>query len=331
MVNEYYPAESEDIRDNDLEPEDYEDELPEPVQWEPLTRLTKDLLGASRLLGIREARFLVDFYYQIQGVRISAGNRIRKSSEDGEPNGVLKWLFENSRVMEGDIKKSLVAFSDEFMVSRWCKSICGIGEVISSGLVAQYRIKLPPKYDKETEALIRPEMPVKHAAAFYAYAGLAPGVVWQKGQKRPWNARVRTLTAYKLGESFIKQQSREKDVYGKMYVERRAFEDRLNAQGSLKGEAERALREKKIGKTTNAYKCYSQGILPPDHLKSRARRWTVKLFLSHLHYVMYLDYYGVEPPAPYAFSEHCKSAHGHFIPVPNWPFTGGGRSLKELY
>lgn len=72
-------------------------------------------------------------------------------------------------------------------------------------------------------------------------------------------------------------------------------------------------------------------MLPPDHLKSRARRHTVKLLLSHLHHVMYLDYFGKEPEAPYAFTDNCPGDHRHFIEPPGLNETYPGRPLEDLY
>ena len=49
-----------------------------------------------------------------------------------------------------------------------------------------------------------------------------------------------------------------------------------------------------------AYGHYSDGRLPPpDHIHSRAKRYAVKLFLSHYHEIGYTLEFGIEPPNPY--------------------------------
>jgi hypothetical protein len=52
----------------------------------------------------------------------------------------------------------------------------------------------------------------------------------------------------------------------------------------------------------------------------RAKRYAVKLFLSHLHYVMHEHHYGVAPNLPYILTAQ-SSVHTHFIAPPNWPLV----------
>ena len=44
-------------------------------------------------MGLDEARYLVDAYYQIQGNRKAFGNQISSLVKAREPHGVLQWLF----------------------------------------------------------------------------------------------------------------------------------------------------------------------------------------------------------------------------------------------
>ena len=78
-----------------------------------------------------------------------------------------------------------------------------------------------------------------------------------------------------------------------------SFFDRLKTGLSKTGLGD-ILTKKKIGKDTDAYKAYSIGKLPPAHLHARATRYAVKLFLAHLHEVMYVQHHGRKPPLPYA-------------------------------
>ena len=58
-------------------------------------------------------------------------------------------------------------------------------------------------------------------------------------------------------------------------------------------------------------------LLPPARIHARARRYAVKLFVSHLHHVMYHEHFGKEPPKPYIFT---RPEHTHFIqPPPPYP------------
>ena len=163
--------------------------------------------------------------------------------------------------------------------------------------------------------------------------------------KRPWNAALRVL-CWKAGGSFVIARASENDVYGKLYEQRKAYEWRRNTDGELADQAAATLRAKNYGKATDAYSWYSgqrtaadalielakpkpefakmstvpegegDPMLPPAQIDARARRWTVKLFLAHLHHVMYEDRFGKPPPKPYVL-EHL--GHAHVIEAQGWP------------
>jgi len=69
----------------------------------------------------------------------------------------------------------------------------------------------------------------------------------------------------------------------------------------------------KIGKATEAYGHYSSGKLPPAHIHARAKRYAVKLFLSHWHHKAYEFHFGKPPPFPYPIA---FLGHAHFIALP---------------
>jgi len=312
------------------------EELPPDGSWEVVHRLTKDMKSASRLIGRRQARFLVDRYYQIQDRRIRDAGQIR--SQEGEPNQLLDWMFDSDRFLEKDIMSALNVFTKEYKVGNWLQSIVGIGPVITAGLLAHLSVNpwkcakaKPPKCNEKEpcKACQCGRVPIKTAGHFWSFAGLSSEMKWEKGQRRPFNAFLRTLVAFKAGESFVKVQNNENDTYGKLFVGRKAIEIEKNIALKFKDQAEAKLAKFKIGKDTDAYKAYSIGMLPPAHIHARARRWTAKIFLSHLHHVMYFDYFGEVPPVPYIFTKAGED-HRHYIPIPNWPYDGPGKSLREL-
>lgn len=247
----------------------------------PSLRLTRDIKQAASTLTPDEARYLVDAYYQIQEHRKAAANQERALSASGEPNATISWFAHEYHRLENDIKRVLDVYSDNHPVGVWAKSITGIGPVISAGLLAHIDITQCPS--------------VSH---LWSFAGLNPTASWDKGQKRPWNADLKTL-CWKIGQSFMKFQNHPNDYYGKLYVQRKAYEMQRNESGVLADQATAMLERKRIGKETEAYKAYSVGKLPPAHIDARARRWVVKLFLAHLWEMWYVEHYGVQPPAPY--------------------------------
>lgn len=267
------------------------------IALEPVTRLSRDLRAAATTLSPDEARFLVDAYYQMQENRIRSGHQSRTLSEAGEPHSVLAWLFEQDGTLEKQVAGALERYAKAQPIGEWAMSIVGIGPVITAGLLAHIDIRKAPT--------------VGH---IWRYAGLDPSVKWGKGEKRPWNASLKRL-CFLIGESFVKVQANERDVYGKVYAARKELEIERNEAGAFSDQAERSLAEKKFGAGTDARKHYEAGRLPPARIHMRAKRYAVKLFLAHLHHVWYWHEVGEAPPKPYVLSH---LGHGHFIAPPNW-------------
>jgi hypothetical protein len=127
---------------------------------------------------------------------------------------------------------------------------------------------------------------------------LTKGTLIAATAKRPFNGKLKTL-CWKIGESFVKVSGNPADVYGKLYLERKEYESRKNELGDYADQAREILATKNISRSTDAYKAYVIGKLPPGHIHARAKRWAVKIFISHLHEFWYRDHFGKEPPAPY--------------------------------
>lgn len=308
-----------------------------------VTKLTRDIKNASATLTDREARYLVDTYYQMQDQRIRAGGQVRSMGDTQEPHQTLAFFAGQAETLEDQVKRALDAYSLSSEVGRWSRSVCGIGPVIAAGLMAHIDIA-------ECET----------AGTIWRFAGLDPTVKWKgsddcrtwlreriQGQpdlddvimaakhwgrdsetllrfastdivtgeakkltieslasalaRRPWNASLKTL-CWKIGESFIKVKGREDGVYGHLYAERKAYEQQKNAAGDYKDLAERILASKNFRGDTVTKRAYQEGRLSDGHIHARARRWAVKIFLSHWHEVAYLDHFKKAPPAPFAIA-----------------------------
>lgn len=367
----------------------------EAIQLEPLQRLKRDLVVAAKTLSDAEARYLVDLYYQIQGLRIASQNQTR-SVDQGvsgrpleeadvdpkvtEPHNVLDWFTMNTAMMEAQIKRALDVYSDQNPVGRWAKSQMGIGPVLASGLLSVLFPLMKPSANypnsfstagkiwrfagldptqkwfsrEQANALVEEEIKAYEASlpkdtltttleflvprialkinrspeTLRRQALMGPG----KGKKlekitktslsaavaiRPWNASLKVL-CWKIGESFIKVQSNPNDYYGKLYAKRKALEQMKNERGDFSELAKDILARKRFGKDTEAYKHLSSGHLPPAQIHARARRYAVKMFLSHLHEVMWRVVHNSAPPVPYVI-EHM--GHRDYLPVPGWPLV----------
>ena len=262
----------------------------------PVRKLDRDILKAASELTSTEARFLVDAYYAMQAGRIRANNQIRALTESGEPHESIGWLSTESRVLEESVKRALDVYSNNHPVGSRMRTVVGVGPVIAAGFLAHIDITRAPT-----------------AGAIWRYAGLDPTSEWRKGEKRPFNAALKTL-CWKLGESFVKVSNHPDALYGQIYKERKDIELSKNEAGDFADQAKAKLEKYKIGKTTDAYKAYSVGKLPPAHIHARAKRYAVKMFISHLHEIWYEVELGKPAPVPYVM------VHGGHVhkSEPNW-------------
>ena len=256
-------------------------------------RLSRDLANAARTLGASEARFLVDAYYAMQEQRKRSANQVRALGENAEPHDVLKWFTGQNETLELQVKRALTKYAESHPIGMRMMSVVGIGPVITAGLLAHIDITQAPT-----------------AGHIWRFAGLDPTLNWGKGEKRPWNAALKTL-CWKIGESFVKNKGREGCFYGQLYDQRKAYEAEINAAG---GYADQAAAILKARPTHKQKAIYAEGHLPDGHLHARAKRYVVKLFLSHLHEVWYRHEYGQAPPAPYAmvFAGHAHKIEPQF-------------------
>lgn len=304
-------------------------------QLSVIDKLNKDIKAAAKTLQDREARYLVDLYYQFQDNRIRAAGQIRSMDQDvvaKEPHQILDWVFEQSEKLEGSIRSVLGLYAKNRVVGAWSQSIVGIGPVISAGLIAnismetwqcmapqEERIKRKPAdrcREQNSCSAACHKRPTNTVGQIWRFAGLDPTVKWEKGKVRPWNASLKRL-CWLIGQSFVKVSNNKNDFYGAYYKLRKEKEQASNEAGLFAAQAEEILTRKKIDKKTEAYKAYSIGKLPPAHIQQRAERYAVKLFLSHWHKVAFVEKYNTLPPAPYVIT---KMGHSDVIDAPNWPF-----------
>lgn len=238
---------------------------------------------------------LVKCYYDLQSVRIGMGNRV---ASEGERSWVSDYIHSELSVVERHIKSVLDAWTDSLVITSWAKSVTGIGPVLAAGLHAHIDI---------TKA--------KTHGAVWRYAGLDPSSVWGKGQKRPFNASLKVL-AWKIGESFIKVSGNDKSLYGKLYREKKQELESSNDAGHFTEYARKFIEEgkdsvtgKKVpGTGTIARQALESGRLPQAQIHARARRFAVKIFLSHYHEAEYQNHYHTPAPLPYALA-HLDHAH----------------------
>jgi hypothetical protein len=261
---------------------------------EHVERLSKDLRRAAHTMSEKEIRFLVDAYYIIQEDRKRSANQVRAMMM--EPHSVLLWFADQNEILERQIKAALESYAEGKDICRRMMNNFGVGPVIAAGLSAHVTIRN-----------------CNTAGKLWAFAGLAPPDVqkWEKGKRRPWNAALKTL-CWKIGQSFMKFHKNEACYYGHVYRARKDYEEERNNRGGNAARAAELLP--KFSKSTEAYKHLKEGRLPPGQIDARARRYAVKLFLSHLQQVWFKLETGEDPPKPFAIS---RLGHADYIPPPD--------------
>jgi hypothetical protein len=263
-----------------------------------------------------EARYIVDVYYQLQDFRIQAAGQLR--SEAAEPRRWAETLLRAFELLEKDVQSVLGAWARRHPAGAWAQSITGVGPVLSAGLVAHIEIRRQREDPALPGAMI--EEITRTAGQVWRFAGLDPTSRWEKGQKRPWNAKLKVL-CWKLGDSFVKQSGRDSDVYGHIYRARKELEVARNEAGEFADQAAASLEARQI-KDKALKATYESGRLPDGRIDLRARRYAVKLFLAHYHWVAYETEMGVPPEKPYIFTENALLAgygiHNGFIMPPGW-------------
>jgi hypothetical protein len=260
----------------------------------PLPKETKEKILKAANVSNAAARFIVSDYYRAQELRKRADMQIRHLGEQAaqELSVHIEHFGDANAKIEDMIKKELQAYAEGHAVGRWMLSLYGVGPVISAGCLAHLDIKQAPT-----------------AGHFWRFCGLDPTKrSWGKGEKRPFCADMRQI-CFHFGECTKRTSGKEESLYGQIYKTRKALLVERNERGDF---AERA----KVYTTTSAdvKKTLQQGKLPAGNLDHQACNFAAKMFLSHLHALMFWDHYGKPPPKPFAMA---ILGHAHEIRVPN--------------
>lgn len=197
---------------------------------------------------------LVRAYYDLQQPRIMHNNRIKgmirnevyDADEAARFHGDL--TLELLETAETHMKQRFTIFIERQPIWQdgWLPSVRGIGPVLAAGLVAE--LGSSANFD--------------NVGKLWAYCGLhvkdGACVKRKKGVKSNWNSVAKTL-CWKVGDSFVKSGG----AYRKLYDARKEFEQMKHPESFATGNG----KEVRFGK---------------GHLDARARRYTVKMFLSNL-------------------------------------------------
>jgi hypothetical protein len=271
---------------------------PQDFDFPMFNRFSRDVRTLTVELDSRSAREVVDAYYNLQENRIAFAAQARELEKSNSPYELVQFLAANLSYMEKALKAPLGAYAQNSVVGSWAMSQYGIGPVLAAGLLAHIDITKAPT-----------------AGSVWRYAGLDPTITWEKGQKRPYNAELKTL-CWKIGQSFMKFSGKDECFYGKLYRQDKERRAAKNDAGDYV-EFAKSILETKNFKENKTRKTLESGKLSDAQIDAQARRFAVKIFLSHYHAVAYQDYHNAPAPRPYII-EH--GGHVHEIAIPNNPF-----------
>jgi len=240
-------------------------------------------------------RALVETYYDFQSQRIMTNSRIQNNIERNQiPSGILEQfglndLFKKAESFESDIKKLLDKERRHWPISAWLEQLYGFGPVISTALVAY--LESPKKFDNisklwqysgfgmntycpkcekptSVEVEFEDKTGKKKKAKRLNATAKCPDcnsdtvkIIQRRhaGYLSNWNDKMKVL-GWKIGQSIEKQGT--KSAY---YVFYKQVKDEERQRNPTKFKDQN-------GKTK-----FNDG-----HIRNRALRKTVKLFLAHL-------------------------------------------------
>jgi hypothetical protein len=286
--------------DDDYEPPPEDDSGIEPEDTGiEITKLSPELIQAAEFLPLEVASDLVRVYYGVQEQRLKIDNQIRATRlmecpscgaklsdvRRGRPVterffvcgicgvmgddevSVTAPLFVRQALASGEERalKLLDRWTANDDLASWSREVVGIGPVLAAGLRAEIDVSRAP-----------------HVSGVWAFAGYNPEAVWNKGEKRPYNAFLKTV-CWRASDSFVKVSGREKSLYGRVYRDEKNRLVEKNTNGGFAKDAKDRIDSgvRVPGKGTEARKALDAGRFPKGQLDLRARRKAVKLFLSH--------------------------------------------------
>jgi hypothetical protein len=325
---------------------DHEDGQELNELMDSITKLSKDLREAAITLGREEAQYLVQAYYNAQDERKRFNNQQKQLVKAGKPDELIGWMKKQYTLLETQIGAAMDAYSYQTLTGRWLRDyVFGVGPVTAAGLLAHLDLvdgkgeKINYVGNWYNFAGLNPTVVWKKKSKRPWNTDLKT-LCWKIGQSFQWG-KNNDKSFY--GTYLIEKQAAEwKDnLDGKSNLE----ENEIHIEEQATSKAEDFRKSRKT--SSNAYKWYNGQIcadwakaqlasgggwpqvlpkaalegknkkpmLPPAHIEARARRWTVKLFLSHLFEVMHLVERGQLPPDPYVLTH--VAGHNRKIEVPH--------------
>lgn len=196
-----------------------------------------------------QAVVIIRTFYSMQDNRIKINNQIKaiQKNNPDESYDALEHLYEQAVILEKESEKIINLFYRKQPIKWFFDQTIGIGPVLSAGLISMIDIHKAP-----------------YAGHIWSYAGLI-NKKWNKGEKRPWNAELKTL-CWKIGQSFIKFKDNPNGFYGKLYDERKALYWKRNMNGEYINRINNEIKKERDINKLDTGKYFYQGQIDPNKL-----------------------------------------------------------------
>lgn len=247
----------------------------------------------------------VRFFYDLQKLRITYGNRVNPNVETSALSEKHKERFAEDGKQLATLERSALKTVEDFCdvvdakINAWLRDVGGIGPTMAGVVIAE----------------IDPERS-RHVSNLWSFAGLgvsdghAPKPT--KGEKRPYNSWLRSKLVFVLGASFLKAGNEK--YCGIYYGYKNRLQSRLGPCSTCVGTGQATSPE--TGKKVRCWNCEGgdlAGRAPwgksDAHRHQASTRYMVKMFLRDL-WVEWRTQRGLPVTVPYAEAKLHQVPHG---------------------
>jgi hypothetical protein len=292
----------------------------------------KDIRVAAVDMSQKEAQYLLEDFYRLKAFQQSTREHDRLLIKTNTSHDCVAFTRKNCRNLRDGIRLQLDIWSENYPEAKWAKKIRGIGPIIAAGLAVyidfnkaknHYSIwawagQTPtsrPPLSKKVHALIDEsvelfgDIPTDKHVEWIADKLGKNYETWRKFCTHNihgyswWRIhRAMTYPEYSLGlkQTCIdigNQVIRYDNLYQGVYRLQLVKQHENNEAGKYAKAAARQLQTFEYKEDRPSYEIYSSGKLPAAHLKNKAKRQAVKLFLAHYYQIGYYIRHGEFPPA----------------------------------
>lgn len=243
-----------------------------------------------------QIKTLTNFYLKIDTITDEFFDIIENNRTMVIRNLDINYIQNNLNAVIDSIDSSMKPVATSTVVGKWAASQVGITHSLSAALGLHIDVNN-----------------LENVGALWRHAGLDPT---QKNNSSAHSPELKSL-CWKIGTNFA-DLAKEKDCfYGKLYLQDKTRRLDSNNKGEYSEKAEKILQDLDP-RFDNDKSTLLEGKLSEAQIDAQARRFAVKIFLSHYYAVSYQDIHGVPANRPTKITVDGKKQTLH---IPNNPFT----------